>query len=48
MDDYMEKLAFYMEKIAIKERLQDDWIMEAYEKINETMYNSISYDLITK
>lgn len=48
MEDYMEKLAFYMEKIAVEERLQDEWICFAYEGVNETMYNSISYDLITK
>lgn len=48
MEDYMEKLAFYMESIAKIDDLEWEWIMFAYEGVNETMYNSISYDLITK
>lgn len=48
MDDYMEKLAFYMDSIAKIDDWEDEWLCFAYEGVNETMYNSISYDLITK
>lgn len=48
MDDYMEKLAFYMDSIAKIDDWEDEWLCFAYGEVNETMYNSISYDLITK
>ena len=46
MDDSMEKLAFYMQSIAYIDDWEDEWFCFAYESINETMYNSISYELI--
>lgn len=43
--DNLEKLYFYMNTIAERDNLTDDYIMHAYEEVQETMYNSISCEL---
>lgn len=46
LDDDTEKLYFYIEKNYDHE--SDNWIYHAFENINETMYNAISYEHIKK
>ena len=44
LNDTLEKVYFYMHTKSEKENLEDNYIIDTFEKISETMYNAITME----